>query len=655
MKFKANVYLGSLYQLIIVFLFFWLSRLIFIFHNSTFLDINGFNDILKICVGGTRIDASIFAYLNSLFILMRFAPLPWVYNHVWIKISNWILIIINSFCLILNIVDTVYFPFTGYRMSWLSFMNVVSDPESLGLFFSFFTRFWWAYILGAAILALMIWLITRVRLVASSRYTGPKSVLWITKSFIFLLVGGFTFMCMRGWTNFKDRPLERATGVNLVDNIRHFSAVLNTPFSIFFSIKSDVTIERKVFMTETELTKVRPGIISHPEMTMNRKNIFLIIIESGGSIHSKIFNPVASDSAYNKSLAFVDSLAAHSVINRNLYASGRTSTQGITQIFTSMPYFGSSYLVESPYAENTFDSPARLLAREGYDTRFYYGCTKGNYHIDETAQLAGFETIRTRESFDNDKEFDGKWGIWDKPMAEYVVKDITENYNKNTPFFASWFTITAHEPNSFPQNENVADYTYPQASPERAMEYTDRALRLFFDLAKKQPWFDNTIFIITSDHGQRNYNSFHTENMYVYSHLPFIIYAPDGTISPEIIDDLPMSQIDIAPTLLDLAGYNKPYVTFGTSVLDSSHPHFGLAESFGRYYIFGKNYIVSLSAPGQPAEEVLDINEKPFPITPLENYNVAETDSMVYWFNALMQDFSTRINDNRLSATLPSK
>lgn len=655
MKFKANIYIGSLYQLIIVFIFFWLSRLLFIFHNSAFIDVDSFRDIVKICIGGIRLDACILAYLNSLFILMRFAPWPWVYNTGWIRVSDWLLIIINSLCLILNIGDTLYFPYTGYRMSWQSFINVLSDPGTISLLISFISRFWWAYLIGAAVLGLMIWSITRVKFAVTVHYHGPKSLLWITKSLIFLLMGGFTFMCMRGWTSFKDRPLERATGVNLVDNIRHFSAVLNTPFSILFSIKSDVTIKKLDLIPSAELEKIRPGITSRPEMEFNRKNIFLIIIESGGSIHSKVFNPVAGDSVYNRALTFVDSLAGVSLINRHLYASGRTSTQGITHILAGMPYFGSSYLVESPYAENSFDTPANLLGREGYDTRFYYGCTKGNYHIDETAQLAGFKTTLSRESFNNDKEFDGKWGIWDKPMAEFVVRDLTEHYNKSTPFFAAWFTITAHEPDSFPDNEDVSDYYYPEASPERAMEYTDRAIRLFFYLARKQPWFKNTIFLITSDHGQRNYNSFHTENIYAYSHLPLIIYTPDGSITPGTIDDMPMSQIDIAPTLLDLAGYNRPYLTFGTSLFDSSQPHFGVAESFGHYYLFGNDYAVSLAGPGKPVEEVYDINETPYPVTPLGKYDVALTDSMVYRFNALMQDFADRINDNRLSATLPSK
>lgn len=649
MKFKANVYLGSLYQLVIVFLFFWLSRLIFIFYNAPFIDVTSFGDVVKVCMGGLVIDSCIFSYFNVLFILMRFAPWPWAYNQIWIAVSNWLLGIVGTLFLLLNFGDTVYFPFTGYRMSWQSFMNVLTDPGTPGLLLLYLSRYWWAYIAGLLSIIAMIWLMLRVRFVKTTFFSGPRSVYWAGKSLVFVLAGGFTFICMRGWTGFKDRPIERATGVKLVDRIQQFPAVLNTPFSIIFSRKGDVLIEKKEIYTADELKARRQSVVYRPGQVMNGKNIFILVIESGGAIHSRIFNPVSGDSTYNRAMPFVDSLATHSLINPYMIASGRTSAQGITHIFTGMPFFGSSYLVESPYVENVFDSPARLLNQEGYDTRFYYGCAKGNYHIDETAQLSGFQTIRTRESYNNDKDFDSKWGIWDKKMADYVVRDMSEAYSPDKPFLASWFTITAHDSNNFPNDEDVSDYSYPKSSPERAMEYTDRSIRHFFELARRQPWYDNTIFIITSDHGQREYSSFHTKNLFTYSHLPFIIYTPDGSIQPGVVSDMPMSQIDIAPTVLDLAGYNKPFVSFGTSMFDSGRPHFGLAESFGQYYVFGDKYMVGMPGAGTAVNEVYDINEKPYPHTPLKTYDVAVTDSMAGWLNALMQDFTTRINDDNLT------
>lgn len=650
LKFKSDIYLGSIYQLAIVFLFFWLSRFVFIFCNSELINLKGFGKALEVAVAGIRIDACILAYATIPFVLMRFAPWPWVMRKGWISVSNLLLYIVNSLLLILNLGDTAYFPFTGYRMTWQGFVNVATDPGTPSLLLSFLTQFWWAYLLGILFVTAMIWCASRVRLTAPLTRIVSRKIYWIARSVIFLLMGLFVFGCIRGWTGFHDRPIERATGFTLVDDPLHFSAVLNTPFSIAYSIGKEATVERYDFFTSEQLNELRNDLRMPSGNLPNRRNLFLIIIESGGSVLSNVFNPVEGDRKYSDALTFVDSLAKHSLINRNLYASGRMSTQSITHIFEGIPFFGESYFVESPYVDNIVDTPARLLGETGYDTRFYYGCTKGNYHVDETARVSGFKTIRTRESYGDDRDFDGKWGIFDRPMADYIIGDITKSYKKDTPFFASWFTITAHNPFNLPKGTDLSGYHYKKESAEQAMEYTDKAIRRFFQLARKQPWYDNTIFIITSDHGQRDLGSFYSDNVYCHHHIPLLIYTPDGSIAPGVIDSIPMSQIDFAPTILDLAGYDKPYISLGVSMFDADAQHYGLADSFGSFYIVGDRYMIAVNSVRGEISKVFDINEKPYPRTHVSDYDKAATDDMLRWFRALMQDYGDRMTSDRLHA-----
>lgn len=649
MKFKANIYWGSLYQLATVFLSLWLSRFVFMAYNSTLIGLDSVTDTLKIALAGIRIDACILGYANAVFVVMRFAPWPCVCRKGWITTSNWLLGVINSLLLILNLGDTAYFPFTGYRMSWQGFLNVLSDPGTPSLLLSFLTDYWWAYLLEIIFVAAMIWAITRVKLTEPFPYAASRKRYWITRTCIFLVMGTFTFMCIRGWM-FRGRPIERATGVTLVDNPRHFPAVLNTPFSILFSIGKEVTVEKLSFFSPEKLRQLRCSVVSPGDSLPNGKNLFVIVIESGGSVLSKVFNPAEGDTTYTSALQFVDSLASHSLLNMNLYASGRTSTQGITHIFEGIPWFGASYFVESPYAGDKVDSPARLLAEKGYDTRFYYACTKGNYHIDETARMSGFNSIFTRESYGDESQYDGKWGIFDMPMADFVVKDLSSSYKPGRPFFASWFTITAHMPFNLPVGTDLSDYHYKKESPEQAMEYTDKALRHFFTLARRQPWYGNTIFVITSDHGQRDLGSYHSNNVYCHNQVPFLIFTPDGSVTPAAIDSIPMSQIDIAPTLLDLVGYDRPHLSLGSSMFDTARSHYGIVDSFGSFHIIGNRYIVAVPSLKGEVSQVFDINEQPYPKTPLENYDKAEADRMLTWFRALMQDYSERLIDNRLHA-----
>lgn len=182
LKFKSDIYLGSIYQLAIVFLFFWLSRFVFIFCNSELINLTGFGKALEVAVAGIRIDACILAYANIPFVLMRFAPWPWVMRKGWISVSNLLLCIVNSLLLILNLGDTAYFPFTGYRMTWQGFVNVATDPGTPSLLLSFLSQFWWAYVLGILFVTAMIWCASRVRLTHLSsvsfpgRYTGLREV-----------------------------------------------------------------------------------------------------------------------------------------------------------------------------------------------------------------------------------------------------------------------------------------------------------------------------------------------------------------------------------------------------------------------------------------------------------------------------------------------
>lgn len=648
MRFKADIYSGSLYQLGVAFLFFWLSRFVFIAHNGDLIGLTEFSDAIKIALSGLRFDACIFFYANALFVVMRFAPWPRACRRWWIRISNWLLLIINSLLLIINFGDTAYFPFTGYRMSWQGFTNLLSDPGTPALIFSFLPAYWWAFLAAFLFAGAMIWAATRVDFTEPFPHIRSRRRYWAARICVFLLMGLFTFLCIRGWM-FRGRPIERATEVTKVDDPKHFPAVINTPFSILFSIGKEMTVGRFAFFTPEELERLRGSVVIPEGKTPNGKNLFVIVIESGGSVLSKVFNPVEGDTTYTSALRFVDSLASHSLVHLNLYASGRTSTQGITHIFEGIPWFGASYFVESPYADDKIDSPARLLADEGYDTRFYYACTKGNYHIDETARMSGFNSIFTRESYGDESDYDGKWGIFDMPMADFVVKDLNAAYRPGRPFFGAWFTITAHMPFNLPKGTDLSGYHYKKESPEQAMEYTDKAIRHFFELAKNEPWYANTIFVITSDHGQRDLGSYYSDNVYCHNHVPFLIFTPDGSVKPEVIDSIPMSQIDIPPTLLDLTGYNKPHVSLGRSIL-CPPSQFAIVESFGFFHIIGNRYIVAVSSPEAEVAQVFDVTEKPYPRTPLKDYDIGEADSMLRWFRALMQDYSERLIDDRLHA-----
>ena len=93
--------------------------------------------------------------------------------------------------------------------------------------------------------------------------------------------------------------------------------------------------------------------------------------------------------------------------------------------------------------------------------------------------------------------------------------------------------------------------------------YTDYALGRFFEEASRQPWFDNTVFVITADHCASSAGK--TEIPLEKYHIPALIFAP-GLITPQQVDKV-ISQIDLMPTLFSLLGMDYDSHFFGQDAL----------------------------------------------------------------------------------------
>jgi phosphoglycerol transferase MdoB-like AlkP superfamily enzyme len=117
----------------------------------------------------------------------------------------------------------------------------------------------------------------------------------------------------------------------------------------------------------------------------------------------------------------------------------------------------------------------------------------------------------------------------------------------------------------------------------KVVAYSDYAMQTFFEKAKKQQWFKNTIFIITADHtcGTR-YQKKYKNKIGRYA-IPLILFKGDGSLVGE--NNTIVQQIDIMPTVLDLLNYNKGFFAFGKSMLTS--------ESWALSYLENKYYFIS--------------------------------------------------------------
>ena len=224
----------------------------------------------------------------------------------------------------------------------------------------------------------------------------------------------------------------------------------------------------------------------------------------------------------------------------------------------------------TPSSLNDVSSIAGELRKCGYQTGFFHGAENGSMGFEAYARTSGFKNYYGRTEFNKDKRFrgdldyDGTWAIWDEPFMQFYAQTMT---SMKQPFCTALFTASSHHPYSIPE-EYQSKFPEEGDNPmHKCIRYTDMALHRFFNTASKQPWYNNTIFVITADHTNILDHPEYATDLGLFM-VPIIFYDPSGEM-PRGRMHCVAQQIDIMPTLLQYMGYNKPYIAFGIDLLNT--------------------------------------------------------------------------------------
>jgi phosphoglycerol transferase MdoB-like AlkP superfamily enzyme len=142
-------------------------------------------------------------------------------------------------------------------------------------------------------------------------------------------------------------------------------------------------------------------------------------MESLSSEHIGAFNRQVE--GYQGYTPFLDSLIDHSIAF-NGFANAKQSIEGLPAIIASIPALMDRPFITSAFAGNSFDALAALLEKKGYETSFFHGGTNGTMDFDRFARASGFKRYYGRNEYDNDMDFDGRWGIFDEPFFQFFAK-----------------------------------------------------------------------------------------------------------------------------------------------------------------------------------------------------------------------------------------
>lgn len=504
---------------------------------------------------GLRFDMVAATALNGLFIFLAALPVSFFHLRGFRLTMKTIFMLANAIGLLGNFVDTAYFPYTLRRSTPDAITFFLEKNEAGTLLPVFLVDFWHLVLIFVAYLFLLSWLYNLLQRRLLFPYAKEPNSLraGAAKTIAFFVIAGLSVLGIRGGTQLI--PLSIIDAGNFV-NARYVPLVLNTPFCF---IKSGVlyTLDEKQYMSDAEADKLCNPVKQYhfPDSAFRQKNVVYIIVES----LSKEYTGLGKRKSYTP---FLDSLFGHGLVFTNAFANGKRSIEGIPAVVASMPSFQYDY-ISTVYCNNQIASIGNVLKSKGYRSSFFHGGSNGTMNFNGFCATAGFDTYFGRSEYGNEQDYDGDWGIWDEPFLQRMALELGK---EKQPFVSTVFTLSSHHPYEIPEK-------YKGKFPEgtlpihKCIAYADYCLQRFFATARRQPWFSNTLFVLTADHTGVSEDPFYSNSCGNYQ-VPLCFYLPDNSLKGT--DPYVAQQIDILPTTLALLGYNKPFFAFGNNLLDST-------------------------------------------------------------------------------------
>ncbi|WP_421497763.1 LTA synthase family protein [Flavobacterium columnare] len=319
-----------------------------------------------------------------------------------------------------------------------------------------------------------------------------------------------------------------------------------------------------------------------------KKNVVLITIESLSADFMKCYGNQLNVTP------FLDSLATQSTQFTNLYAVGNRTIRGLEAVTLCLPPSPGESIVKRKDNKNKF-STGSIFKQKGYTVKYLYG---GDAYFDNMEDFFGgngYEIVDKKTFKPNEITFSNVWGVCDEDMAKKAIQVMNAEAKTGKPFFNHWMTVSNHRPFTYPANK--IDIPNDAKSREGGVKYTDYALRQFFNKAKKQTWYNNTLFVIIADHCASSAGK--TELPMDKYRIPAMIFEPmkKGAINPIL-----MSQIDIMPTLFGRLGFRYMSKFYGQDVYSIDYkPRAFIATYQDLGYI--KNNILTIISPKQKVKQ----------------------------------------------------
>jgi len=319
-------------------------------------------------------------------------------------------------------------------------------------------------------------------------------------------------------------------------------------------IRGSVLESNSEFLNENSLDENNINRkVKNNRKVKDKYNVVLIIVES---LSAEFLGAFGNQDNITPN---IDKIAENGILFTNFYSTGTRTVRGIEASILSVPPTPGSSIVRREDMDSMFNFGS-VLRKYGYKTNFVYA---GNAYFDNLNNFFSSNEYLVTDSNDfssNEITFSNAWGACDEDLYKKTIKICNEDYESGRNFFSVVLTTSNHRPYTFPENK----IDLSTGSRKSAVKYTDYAIMRLIEEAKTKKWFNDTIFIIMADHcaSSAGKMSLPIEKY----HIPLIIYAPN-IVKAQKINTL-SSQIDLAPTILDLLGISYKSKFFGKSIFN---------------------------------------------------------------------------------------
>jgi phosphoglycerol transferase MdoB-like AlkP superfamily enzyme len=539
-----------------------------------------FNNALKSFWLGFRFDAREVGIISLLLLLIGSVPALHPFKtRIGKRITLWLLFISLLAIIIFYVFDFLHFRYLLQRLN-ASALAFLEDAKISG------SMVWQTYpvikIVAGMLVALFVlfWIIRKLyKLIEKKTYKGSKTnrIIWGVVIFLICALGIFGRV--------GQYPLRWSDAFDLGSDFQATLAL--NPFQSFFSSLSfrsssyDIVKVKKYYplmssylrvtaMDSSKLNFKRIITAKADDTVMTKPNIVLVICESFSAYKSSMWgNPLNTTPYFNE-------LCSKGLFFDNCYTPAYGTARGVWASVTGIP--DVEFNKTASRNPSMVDQHTIMSDFDGYN-RFYFlgGSTSW-------ANIRGVLTnnIKDLHLYEEQNYSSPKidvWGISDKNLFKEAGNVLKQ---QSKPFFAVIQTADNHRPYTIAEEDSkgfkkinfptdsLKKYGFDSNDELNAFRFTDFCYQSFIEGAKKEKYFDNTIFMFIGDHGIAGNagNMFPhawSDNGLTQYHVPLLFYAPKIITAQRL--HCVASQVDVLPTLAGLANVSYSNTGFGRDLL----------------------------------------------------------------------------------------